>query len=195
MSLRQARKEKTRLRILEASASLFLKNDFISVSIEDIAQEVGISKGAVFYHFPTKTELAFETLKWFVEEKYIKILEKHQSEPKSELLRKIIFESITISLEYSRMLNFIFQMLSKGDSSQYSTLLNQVFQPYFQVIIQEMESAKVPNPERKALLLFAMIDGLSFRMAMQMQLEQKKFSEEDVTTLTDEIILLFFGKP
>ena len=194
MSLRQARKEETRQRILEASASLFLKNDLISVSIEDIAHTVGISKGSVFYHFSTKNELAFETLKWFVNEKYIKILEKHKSKPKRELLRSIIFESITISLEYSRMLNFIFQMLSKGDPTQYSILLNQVFQPYFQVIIQELERSKIPSPERKALLLFAMLDGLSFRMALQIQLEQKTFSEDDVTILTNDILQLFFGK-
>ncbi len=61
-------------------------------------------------------------------------------------------------------------------------------------MIQEFKRLKIPNPELKTQLIFAMLDGLSLHLALQVQLERKTFSDEDNTILTDEIMQLFFGK-
>ena len=50
-------------RILEASRRLFNARGYASTSLADIAAEVGISKGNLTYHFPTKYELVVECIR------------------------------------------------------------------------------------------------------------------------------------
>ena len=56
---RKTRKEteRTKERILEAAEDLFIERGYERTTFEDIAQRVELSKGAVFWHFKSKTEL------------------------------------------------------------------------------------------------------------------------------------------
>lgn len=47
----------TRDRIVEAAARLFTSKGFHQTSIDEIAQEAGVAKGSVYYHFPGKDNL------------------------------------------------------------------------------------------------------------------------------------------
>lgn len=53
-----SKKIPTRQKILEAGRSLFNANGYAATSLADIAKSVGISKGNLTYHFPTKLDLA-----------------------------------------------------------------------------------------------------------------------------------------
>lgn len=53
----------TRERILEACRRLFNEKGYATTSLADIAASVGISKGNLTYHFPTKYELVVECAK------------------------------------------------------------------------------------------------------------------------------------
>lgn len=48
----------TRLKILKTSQQLFNSKGFAVTSVNDIATAIGISKGNVTYHFPTKRDIA-----------------------------------------------------------------------------------------------------------------------------------------
>jgi AcrR family transcriptional regulator len=54
-------REQTRKRLLAAAARLFAKNGFDATSVDDVAEEAGFSKGALYYNFASKDEL-FEAL-------------------------------------------------------------------------------------------------------------------------------------
>jgi AcrR family transcriptional regulator len=45
-------KQRTRLRILDASFGLFWRQGFLRVSMDDIAARAGITKRALYQHFP-----------------------------------------------------------------------------------------------------------------------------------------------
>ena len=47
----------TKEAILDASMDLFAKNGFQSTSIDDLAREAGLTKGAIYWHFSDKEEL------------------------------------------------------------------------------------------------------------------------------------------
>ncbi len=47
----------TKEAILDASMDLFAKNGFESTSIDDLARQAGMTKGAVYWHFSDKEEL------------------------------------------------------------------------------------------------------------------------------------------
>ncbi len=54
----QQRAVLTRGRVLTAAASVFARTGFLAASMNDIVDEAGVTKGAVYFHFPSKEALA-----------------------------------------------------------------------------------------------------------------------------------------
>jgi len=50
-------KEERRSELLDAALELFSKGDFASVSVDAIARKAGVSKGTVYWYFPSKEDL------------------------------------------------------------------------------------------------------------------------------------------
>ncbi|WP_354641702.1 ScbR family autoregulator-binding transcription factor [Kitasatospora camelliae] len=55
---KQERAQRTRTLVLAAAAELFASKGFPATSITDIAQQVGLTKGAVYFHFKNKEDMA-----------------------------------------------------------------------------------------------------------------------------------------
>lgn len=55
---RQDRAERTRNAILDAAAEVFDKRGFNGASLSDILAKAGVTKGALYFHFSSKEELA-----------------------------------------------------------------------------------------------------------------------------------------
>ncbi|MEV5144729.1 ScbR family autoregulator-binding transcription factor [Streptomyces sp. NPDC052727] len=62
----QERSIRTRAQILEAASEIFAARGYRGASVKDIAERVGMTKGAVYFHFPSKESLAIAV----VEEHY-----------------------------------------------------------------------------------------------------------------------------
>lgn len=63
---RDRRYTDTRQRIVTTALSLFISEGFTRTSLKDIADEIGVTKAAVYYHFPAKADLAHEIFTPFV---------------------------------------------------------------------------------------------------------------------------------
>ena len=61
LTLPQQRKEETQARILEAAYRVFARRGYEGATIEEITDECGIAKGALYSHFASKEEL-FRTI-------------------------------------------------------------------------------------------------------------------------------------
>jgi AcrR family transcriptional regulator len=59
---RQLQGEQTRQRIIEAAAQLFVRKGFYGTSIADLAQAVGLTKGALYHHFENKDAIFFAVI-------------------------------------------------------------------------------------------------------------------------------------
>ncbi|MFJ8027567.1 ScbR family autoregulator-binding transcription factor [Streptomyces sp. NPDC096311] len=55
---RQERAVRTRAEILRCAAQLFAERGYQQTGIKDVAEKVGMTKGAVYFHFPNKQSLA-----------------------------------------------------------------------------------------------------------------------------------------
>jgi AcrR family transcriptional regulator len=53
-------KAQARARIIEAASIVFQRKGFARATMDDIAKEIGVSKGALYLYFPTKTVLLVE---------------------------------------------------------------------------------------------------------------------------------------
>ncbi|MEQ8581569.1 MAG: TetR/AcrR family transcriptional regulator [Marinoscillum sp.] len=85
----------TRDRILAESKALIYENGFAGTSIDLILQKTGITKGAFFYHFKTKAELALVLMNEFASadlEELANVMsatEAYEDQPKRRLLEFI----------------------------------------------------------------------------------------------------------
>ena len=51
--------------IIKVAFSLFLKKGFKAVTINNIQERTGLSKGAIYHHFKSKEEIYFATLETY----------------------------------------------------------------------------------------------------------------------------------
>jgi AcrR family transcriptional regulator len=54
---RETRKAATRARLLEAAARVYAEHGFAGATLDDVAEEAGLTKGAVYGHFGSKNNL------------------------------------------------------------------------------------------------------------------------------------------
>lgn len=57
----------TRNRLLDAAEALILENGFAGTPVEAVIERAGVTKGAFFHHFPTKTDLAHALARRYAE--------------------------------------------------------------------------------------------------------------------------------
>jgi AcrR family transcriptional regulator len=69
-------KEQARARIVEAAAAVFKREGLPAGTMEEIAREIGVSKGALYLYFPTKARL-LEAVQAKYRAQYLHVLE-HQ---------------------------------------------------------------------------------------------------------------------
>ncbi|MFB6819006.1 ScbR family autoregulator-binding transcription factor [Streptomyces sp. NPDC056347] len=56
--VKQERSERTLERLVVAAAEQFADHGFVKATLGDVSRAAGVTKGALFFHFPTKDELA-----------------------------------------------------------------------------------------------------------------------------------------
>ena len=61
-STRAAQAERTRQQILETAERLFADQGYDATSLQMIADEMGLTKAAVYYHFPAKVDIRHEIM-------------------------------------------------------------------------------------------------------------------------------------
>ena len=60
--------EETRKRILDAAQAMILDHGFAGVSVEQLIQSLGLTKGAFFHHFRNKNDLARSLIRRYADE-------------------------------------------------------------------------------------------------------------------------------
>jgi AcrR family transcriptional regulator len=55
---KQSRAENTRLHLVRSAAELFDRNGFSGATLDDVSRAAGVTKGAFYFHFSSKDELA-----------------------------------------------------------------------------------------------------------------------------------------
>ena len=59
---REEKKARTRARLLDAAADVFARRGFAAASLDEVAEEAGLTKGAVYSNFESKDDLIFALL-------------------------------------------------------------------------------------------------------------------------------------
>jgi AcrR family transcriptional regulator len=107
---RSAKQKTTRDAILDATDRLLAKNGYKKMTIDDLAEEVGIGKGSVYLHFESKGDIALSHIDRIIERLKSNLEELAASRSAADVrLRKMIMERVLYRFDsvqhYSQSLN------------------------------------------------------------------------------------------
>lgn len=107
---RSAKQKTTRDAILDATDRLLTKHGYKKMTIDDLADEVGIGKGSVYLHFESKGDIALSHIDRIIERLKKNLEELASSKGSADVrLRKMIMERVMFRFDsvqhYSQSLN------------------------------------------------------------------------------------------
>jgi AcrR family transcriptional regulator len=102
----------TRTRILDTALSLFTDHGFVGTSLQQIADSVGLTKAALYYHFPSKDDLLEALVKPAVDD-LERLLDAYADAGASPAERKRFMEDyLDYLLRQRRLLAFVVRDLA-----------------------------------------------------------------------------------
>jgi AcrR family transcriptional regulator len=143
-------------------------NDF---SLADLASKMGISKGTLYYHYPTKDDLILDIMEKHMDElshDYVEWLERHKKDSISEqrFLDVIFYKGVKL-FNKSKMHIYLINECMRGNPAlrkRYTSLWNS-----WQDKLEEGLAVSFPKEkDRKAYayMLMLLIDGLTVQEAL-----------------------------
>lgn len=124
--------KRTKEDIIKAGISLFAKKDYSDVSVDNIVEMAGISKGAFYYYFKSKDEFYNELLKTSFENLMNTYEAESKSCRKSEEKLLAFIKSIFICFEKNKELFLIIQKellkIVAGDKSDFLDYQKKIFE-------------------------------------------------------------------
>ena len=113
----------TRQRILEAAAAEIHRHGFRNASIDQILSETGLTKGALYHHFPTKADLGYavvdEVIRSWVISHWVEPMERSNNPINGLLqaLHDLSPEDVEMACECGCPLNNLAQEMSSVDET------------------------------------------------------------------------------
>ena len=132
MSVSGVAVKNTREVVLEQCVHMFAKSGYHGVSMRDIANSIGTTPAAIYYHFSNKDELFFESIKYSFENATSDLMHVFNKDEDSiiQLEHFITHFSKIVSTnkEFQRLLQWV---LLEGDEERLHELVENVFQELF----------------------------------------------------------------
>ena len=147
--VKKKRARLTQQAIVNAAAELFAHNGFGATTLDDIAEQLGVTKPALYYHVKNKEEilrLIYMTVLTVSEEPLRRIVES--TLPPLEKLRRSIEHQTTIAADRSPAMTVFYreQPHLTGPFAKEIILRKKAYEGYFEQIIEEGQQAGVFEP-------------------------------------------------
>jgi AcrR family transcriptional regulator len=181
-----------RERILDAALALLLSDSYHKVSIDQVAQRAGVSKGGLFHHFGSKVDLASAALLRAFDLMWRDlIVELEAVDDPRERLRQMIQYSLAAVAQSTQLMRVTLEVLQEGaregrDSTEVARALASFEEP----IARWLGECDVPDPGATSVILLAALDGLAAQSALLAAEER----EMDVEALAERVYGLFVGR-
>lgn len=172
--------------LLEVALRLFSRKSYSKVSLEDIASEAGVSKGAIFHYFKTKLELAEEALDLlltrFILTPFNRILRSKKEI--SEKLSDLVALSLKLTSNYgSKRLSFLMETFRELEKAGRGGFVKTVYLSTLESLTKALSDEGIPKPRERAIIFLAILDGLG----VQLSILPDEFSEETFEKIKSEV--------
>lgn len=164
----QQRSEETHTTIKETAQRLFARNGYDATAVAEICNESGVSKGAFYFHFPSKQAVFLEiTNDWMnsLEEAFNLTIQSTQDFPQALLQMAEIVGTAFQSMDIRHTIFLEFWAQARRDPAVWVavTAPYQRFQAYFSRLIQQgiQQGTLQPlDPDEAARTLISLAIGL-----------------------------------
>ena len=165
--------------IMESASRLFFKRGYEETSMEDIAREIGVTKGTLYLYFKNKEELLYEVCK-----KNLKLLEDSLNKLVSADILEGAKNFFRAELELPEHLRFhwIFALGEINKNQRVRKILIESYESYVKIISSRIEELKRnglvsrgTDPRKLSLTLIALHNGIM--MGMMQGLSETEASE------------------
>ena len=94
LSLRERKKQQTRVQIAETARRLFVERGFDAVTVAEVAREADVSTGTVFNYFPTKEDLFYSGMEVFEERLLDAVPDRPAGESVLAAVQRVVLDGI-----------------------------------------------------------------------------------------------------
>jgi AcrR family transcriptional regulator len=163
-------REERRVQILETAVQFFAEQGYYNTKISDIAQQLGLAKGTIYWYFDSKEDLFNRAFRHEFEKLARPLYEKalQQDLAAAEKLLAIAQASLDLVADFEDLVFIMFQSMT---TPQLGEMLTHDFKEYYdqfaQIIIPLFEQIGEPDPAGAASLFFAVLDGLMLQSLIQ----------------------------
>jgi AcrR family transcriptional regulator len=177
----------TKEKILESAFDLFSSRGYDKVSLNEIIEKAGVSKGGLFHHFDSKYALGRDCLIWFarthMEPGFFEQVSDEMG-PQDMLIHFIDFMLSMMEADsgFTKFFWSIFDeaMNRQEDSKLWIDFLGQ----YSEMVAGIYTRMGVKDPRMKSLIFLSNMDG----MALYHEMLKKSGMELDLKALREELI-------
>jgi AcrR family transcriptional regulator len=190
---RDIRKEQ----ILNAAFSLFASKGFENSSVDEIASAAGLSKGAIYWHFPSKLEILFELTDRFVHSSQAEIVRLADPEQMgAEALYKShrsYLERVTTDPAHDLLFNQLVSLANRYPEIR--ERMNKYHQEWDATLVSLFERAIANGrfrmfPAREvAQAINALYDGIMIRAQMDSTVRPLDVIETTTRLIYDALVL------
>jgi AcrR family transcriptional regulator len=146
-----------RTKILDMTYALLCKTPYQRLSMEQVAESVGVSKALLFYHFSSKRDLARAALIQGFEREVAQF--DFFQELDEETLRTVIPELLQFSLDRFYIIHTYIEIVDMDDpEDELMVFLHQLYAHILDMLGGFLEARGVGHPREKAMLLALSID-------------------------------------
>ena len=168
--MKNADSAKTREKIISSAALLIIKKGAENTSLSDIAKESGISKGTLYYYYPTKSELIFEItnrhMKRLSEDIIDWVGEMSEDLPPEKILQAV-YSLLTRASKRGRLhLYLIYDGVSGNNES--TERVREIYLQWKKTVKDGLGKIIRNNPDKDILaeLILACLDGIFIQASL-----------------------------
>jgi TetR/AcrR family transcriptional regulator, transcriptional repressor for nem operon len=166
----------TRQAIMEAALTRFHEGGFSATSLDQLLEGTGVTKGALYYHFPNKQALGYaivdEMIRGWIHERWVRPLAHAENviEELKIIVRRVIEETPENFLAFGCPLNNLTQELAAVDEG-FRTRLASVYQDWHEGLAASLHKGQAAGQVRTdidvaatAALVVASFEGIAGAM-------------------------------
>jgi AcrR family transcriptional regulator len=153
-----------REKIIQVASHLIIENGIANTSLADIAREVGISKGTLYYYYPSKGELIFDISERhmrFITDKIFAWIEGSRKGLQPEDLLKVVFRTIISSQTRGHIHVYLIQEALTSNSPLKQRFV-QEYENWARLIEQGLRKINDDDADYSTMsrVILPLIDGL-----------------------------------
>lgn len=135
--------------IVRAATQCFIKDGYERVSMDDIKERAGVSKGGLYHHFPTKEQLLIAVIESATVEVIAKLLHDLEKSPLEGVqLVQLMFDRQHLHKE--SLLELFGHLLSNEPTGSARVIIRQLWLSYIPVFCKLMKKLAVKPPAQEA---------------------------------------------